>query len=61
MHIMNKKKLSELGLDTRVPDETLDRNTKLPLGDEGGARRDELKVAADTAFSEQLKREMKRG
>jgi hypothetical protein len=61
MHIMHKKNFSKLGLDTRVPDETLERNTKPLLGGEGRARKDDLKAVADAAFSARLKRDIKNG
>jgi hypothetical protein len=61
MHILHKKNFSKLGLDTRVPDETLERDTKPLLGDEGRTRKDDLTAAADAAFSDRLKRDIKNG
>ncbi len=52
-------KLSEVAASKPVPDETLERNTKLPLNDEGSEQR-VRQAQSDASFLDSLKKELER-
>jgi hypothetical protein len=52
-------KLSEVVVGKRVPDETLERNTKMPLKDEGSEQR-ACQARSDASVLDSLKKELER-
>jgi hypothetical protein len=52
-------KLSEVVASKRVPDETLERNTKVPLNDESSEQR-VRQARSDASFLDSLKKELER-
>lgn len=59
MNTEKKLKLSEIEVDWPVPDETLERDTKVPLNDEGSEQR-VRQALSDASFLDSLKKEFER-
>jgi hypothetical protein len=59
MDAEKRVKLSEVAASKRVPDETLERNTKVPLNDESSEQR-VRQARSDASFLDSLKKELER-
>jgi hypothetical protein len=59
MHTEKRVKLSEVAVGKPVPDETLERNTKMPLNDEGNEQK-ARQARSDASALDSLKKEFER-